>query len=46
MQRELGLQKVCDIHDFFHPEIDRILREELKVVRFGSRRAWEFAMIE
>lgn len=41
----LGLQKVCDIHDLFHPEIDRILREELRSVPFGSRRAWEFAMI-
>lgn len=41
----LGLQKVCDIHDFFHPEIDRILRQELRSVPFGSRRAWEFAMI-
>jgi len=44
-ERPLGLQKVCDIHDFFHPEIDRILREELRSVPFGSRRAWEFAMI-
>jgi SAM-dependent methyltransferase len=41
----LGLQKVCDIHDFFHPEIDHILRKELRSVPFGSRRAWEFAMI-
>jgi SAM-dependent methyltransferase len=41
----LGLQKVCDIHDFFHPEIDAILREGLESVPFGSRRAWEFAMI-
>jgi len=41
----LGLQKVCDIHDFFHPEIDHILRKELESVPFGSRRAWEFAMI-
>ncbi|MGH8241718.1 MAG: class I SAM-dependent methyltransferase [Steroidobacteraceae bacterium] len=44
-QTQLGLQKVCDIHDFFHPEIDHILRRELKSVPFGSRRAWEFAMI-
>jgi len=43
--RELGLQKVCDIHDFFHPDIDHILRKELESVPFGSRRAWEFAMI-
>ena len=41
----LGLQKVCDIHDFFRPEIDRILRKEIGSVPFGSRRAWEFAMI-
>ncbi len=40
-----GLQKVCDIHDFFRPEIDRILRKEIGSVPFGSRRAWEFAMI-
>jgi SAM-dependent methyltransferase len=40
----LDLQKVCDIHDFFHPDIDRILRKELRSVPFGSRRAWEFAM--
>ena len=45
LQAPLGLQKVCDIHDFFHPEIDYILRRELKSVPFGSRRAWEFAMI-
>ena len=45
LQPQLGLQKVCDIHDFFHPEIDHILRKELKSVPFGSRRAWEFAMI-
>ena len=45
LQTQLGLQKVCDIHDFFHPEIDHILRKELKSVPFGSRRAWEFAMI-
>ena len=44
-QPQLGLQKVCDIHDFFHPEIDHILRREMKSVPFGSRRAWEFAMI-
>jgi SAM-dependent methyltransferase len=41
----LGLQKVCDIYDFFDPEIDRILRRELRSIPFGSRRAWEFAMI-
>ena len=45
LQTQLGLQKVCDISDFFHPEIDHILRKELKSVPFGSRRAWEFAMI-
>jgi SAM-dependent methyltransferase len=45
MTMGLGLQKVCDIHDFFHPEIDQIVRRELGSVPFGSRRAWEFAMI-
>lgn len=41
----LSLQKVCDIHDFFEPEIDSIIRRDLRSVPFGSRRAWEFAMI-
>lgn len=41
----LSLQKVCDIHDFFEPEIDAIIRRDLRSVPFGSRRAWEFAMI-
>jgi SAM-dependent methyltransferase len=41
----LPLQKVCDIHDLFHPEIDNILRDDLRSIPFGSRRAWEFAMI-
>lgn len=45
MSMPLGLQKVCDIHDFFHPEIDTILRKDLESIPFGSRRAWEFAMI-
>lgn len=45
LSADLGLQKVCDIHDLFHPEIDRIVRHELGSVPFGSRRAWEFAMI-
>lgn len=41
----LPLQKVCDIYDLFEPEIDSILRDELRSIPFGSRRAWEFAMI-
>ncbi|WP_275782507.1 class I SAM-dependent methyltransferase [Pararhizobium gei] len=41
----LSLQKICDIYDFFDPEIDAILRDDLKSTPFGSRRAWEFAMI-
>ncbi|CAN7580222.1 class I SAM-dependent methyltransferase [Rhizobium sp. LjRoot98] len=41
----LPLQKVCDIYDLFDPEIDSILRDDLKSIPFGSRRAWEFAMI-
>ena len=45
LNNPLAFQKVCDIHDFFHPEIDRILRHELRSVPFGSRRAWEFGMI-
>jgi SAM-dependent methyltransferase len=44
-QRSLSHQKVCDIYDLFHPEVDQILRGELKSSPFGSRRAWEFAMI-
>jgi hypothetical protein len=40
-----ALQKVCDICDFFDPEVDQIIRGDLRAVPFGSRRAWEFAMI-
>jgi|JI10StandDraft_1071094.scaffolds.fasta_scaffold09186_5 SAM-dependent methyltransferase len=45
MDRPLPLQKVCDIYDFFHPEIDEFLRQDLRSTPFGSRRAWEFATI-
>lgn len=38
-------QKVCDIYDFFDPEVDDIMRNTLGTVPFGSRRTWEFAMI-
>jgi SAM-dependent methyltransferase len=43
--RTMSHQKVCDIYDLFNPEIDHILRQELRSSPFGSRRAWEFAMI-
>ncbi len=43
--RPPALQKVCDVCDFFDPEIDQIIRGDLRSVPFGSRRAWEFAMI-
>lgn len=39
------LQKVCDIYDFFDPETDTVITNILKTRPFGSRRAWEFAMI-
>lgn len=45
MERPLPLQKVCDIYDFFHPDVDDFLRGELRSTPFGSRRAWEFATI-
>lgn len=45
MDRPVPLQKVCDIYDFFHPEIDGFLRDDLRSTPFGSRRAWEFATI-
>lgn len=45
MERHLPLQKVCDIYDFFHPDIDGFLRDDLCSTPFGSRRAWEFATI-
>jgi len=41
----MPLQKVCDIYDLFDPEVDTILRDNLRAMPFGSRRAWEFAMI-
>jgi len=40
----IGFQKVCDIHDFFDPDIDDIIRHKLHTPPFSSRRAWEFAM--
>jgi len=40
----IGFQKVCDIHDFFDPDIDDIIRNTLRTPPFSSRRAWEFAM--
>lgn len=45
MEPALPLQKVCDVYDFFHPEIDGFLRGDLRSTPFGSRRAWEFATI-
>lgn len=45
MERHLPLQKVCDIYDFFHSDVDGFLRDDLRSTPFGSRRAWEFATI-
>lgn len=39
------VQKVCDVYDLFVPEIDEIIRKDLRATPFGSRRLWEFAMI-
>jgi SAM-dependent methyltransferase len=37
-------QKVCDIYDFFDPDLEAIMRGPLEATPFGSRRLWEFAM--
>lgn len=37
--------KFCDAADWFRPEIERIIREELQEVSRFHRKQWEFAMI-
>jgi len=37
--------KICDAADWFHPEINAIIREELREIPRFHRKQWEFAMI-
>ncbi|MBK6912349.1 MAG: class I SAM-dependent methyltransferase [Ignavibacteriales bacterium] len=41
----LPLSKICDSADWFEPEFNRIIREELEEVPKFHRKQWEFAMI-
>ena len=41
----IPLSKLCDAADWFDPEIDRIIREELREVPYFHRKQWEFALI-
>ncbi len=38
-------QKLCDIADWFNPEIDRVIRNELQAFPHFHRKQWEFAII-
>ena len=40
-----GLSKVCDAADWFEPEFQEIVREELRETLRFHRKQWEFAMI-
>lgn len=39
------MNKLCDAADWFRPEIDRIIREELEDTPRFHRKQWEFAVI-
>jgi len=39
------LSKLCDAADWFHPEIARVIGEELHEIPRFHRKQWEFAMI-
>jgi SAM-dependent methyltransferase len=41
----LPLTKVCDAADWFHPEIFRIVRDELREAPRFHRKQWEFALV-
>lgn len=43
--REATVNKLCDAADWFRPEIDRIIREELEDVSRYHRKQWEFAFL-
>jgi len=41
----LPFSKICDTADWFEPEFNRIIREELEELPRFHRKQWEFAMI-
>lgn len=41
----LPLSKICDAADWFEPDFNRIIREELEELPRFHRKQWEFAMI-
>jgi hypothetical protein len=40
-----NLSKVCDVADWFDPEVQNVIQKELREPMRLHRKQWEFAMI-